>query len=373
MRALTIKEVVSDSDYLKFLKFPYRLYRDCKNYVPNLFEDEKKFFKSPCLDYCLIKSWIVLEKNKVVGRISAIINPRYNDTYNTKKGRFSLLEFEKDIKILELLISAAEDWLAKMGMEQVQGPLGYNTWYKQGMLVDGFDNMPPINCIYNFPYYPEMLEQMGYSKEADWVQYKLAASQGAPERLKRLNDILLKRYNLRIMGREEFVRRKGELAAKFFENYNDTFSTVHNFVALTDKEKKELGLSYLSMLDPELCCFVMDDTDSLAAYGICFPSLSKAFKKANGHIFPLGWFHISRAMKHYDVVDLMMVGAAPKWKNKGISAIYHNILANTFIEHNLKYAITNPQIEDNTAVKVWDGYRDCEPFMRRRCFVKNIK
>ena len=36
------------------------------------------------------------------------------------------------------------------------------------------------------------------------------------------------------------------------------------------------------------------------------------------------------------------------------------------------HAITNPQIETNSAVNIWSSY-DNEPFMRRRCYVKTIE
>ncbi|MFA6677061.1 MAG: hypothetical protein WCS34_05660 [Bacteroidales bacterium] len=376
MPNLKIKEVVSKKDFKKFLKLPDRLYKNDPHYVPNLRRDEKGIFTTtPLLDYCTLKMWIVEKtennKSRVVGRIAGIINPKYNELYKLKRARFGWIEFEEDIEIARLLLDTAQEWAKSQGMTEIHGPLGYNTWFKQGMLVYGFDNIPPTNCIYNFPYYPLYLKQLGFSKETDWVQYKLPAQQGVSDKLKRINDMLLERYPLKIVDVRKLRKQPGALDL-FFKNYNETFKNVHNFVPLTDKEIQTMGKHYIKMLKPELNCFVVDDEGTVAAYGICFPSLSKAFQKAKGRLFPFGWYHLWKGYNHYDVIDLMMVGTDPHWNRKGASAIFHYYLSESFKKQKIKYGITNPQIEDNTAVKVWDTYKSKELYMRRRCFIKRI-
>ena len=117
---------------------------------------------------------------------------------------------------------------------------------------------------------------------------------------------------------------------------------------------------------------VVDENNDIAAFGLCFPSLSEALKKADGSLFPFGWYHLLKAYRKYDTIDLMMVGSNPVWAQRGLSAIYHNNLATNFQELKLKYCITNPQLDTNTAaIKVWESY-DTEPFMRRRCWIKAL-
>ena len=255
-------------------------------------------------------------------------------------------------------------------MTQIHGPLFYNTLGKQGMLVEGFENTPPYNCIYNFPYYVDFMQRLGFEKETDWVQYKLNASQGAPEKLQRLSGILMRKYNLRLLDLKEVKGEfKEELIGKFFRIYNECFKSVHNFIPLTKKEIQVTGNAYFSLLKPELTCMVVDSNNDIAAFGLCFPSLSEALKRAGGSLFPFGWYHILKAYRKYNTIDLMMVGSNPEWAGKGLSAIFHNVLAVNFKERNIGCAITNPQIETNiAAVKVWESY-DAEPFMRRRCWI----
>ena len=368
-----IREVKSSADFKKFYQFQNKLYKGCEVYVPSLdFDQKKTLSKSPALEYCKQKLFLAWSGKKIVGRICAIINPRYNKLYGTKRMRFGWFDFENDYEIAEMLISAAAQWGASEGMEDMHGPLGYNTMYKQGMVVDGFENIPPVNCLYNFSYYPDFMDKIAFEKECDWIQYKLKGTQGAPEKLIRISKMLLARYNLKIVDVKKLKKRK-DLIRDFFYNFNRSFMSVHNFIPLTEKEIEEEGKMYISQMRSELTCFVMDDKDKIASFGICIPNLSSAFQKTKGKIFPFGWYYILRGMKRYKSIDLMLVGSDPVWNNKGLSAIFHTQLAAGFSQRGVEYGITNPQIETNSAVKVWDSYPDREDYIRRRCYLKKIK
>lgn len=370
---ITVKEVSSAGELKCFYRFQNQLYRGCKAYVPTLDVDQKSSLtRNPALEYCTRKMWLAYADGRPVGRIMAIINPRYNELYGTRKVRFGWFDFEENIEIARALLDTAARWGREQGMDTIHGPLAYNTLGRQGMLVEGFENTPPTNCLYNYPYYVTFMEQLGFEKEADWIQYKLNASQGAPEKLNRIADMLLKRYKLRLMDVQELKGEKRDrIIANFFAMYNESFRAVHNFIPLTDKEIDTTGQFYFKMLRPELTCLVVDEHENVAAFGLCMPSLSEAFKKTGGRLFPFGWYHLWKGFRKYDTIDLMLVGASPAWASKGLSAIYHAHLAASFRKHNIRCAITNPQLENNNAIKVWESY-DHEPFMRRRCWTKSI-
>lgn len=371
---IQVKEVNTRKEIEIFCKFQNRLYKGVKEYVPSLDIDQiQSVTEDPALEYCVNKMWLAYKGERVVGRIMAIINPRYNAYYKTRRGRFGWFDFENDIEIARILLDTASKWLKAQGMNQIHGPLAYNTLGRQGMLVTGFDNIPPVNCLYNHTYYVDFMEQLGFEKECDWIQYKLNASQGAPEKLQRMSDILMKRYNLRLLDISKMTKREGNiLIDKFFKIYNECFKAVHNFVPLTPNEVKNTGSHYSKFLRPELTCIILDEHDEIAAFGLCIPSLSKAFQKAKGKLFPFGWYYILRGFRKYDTIDLMMVGSNPAWASKGLSSIYHAHLAKSFRNHNIACAITNPQIDTNVAaVKVWESY-DHEEYMRRRCWIKEL-
>lgn len=371
---IVVKEVNTRRELRDFYQFQNKLYRDSKEYVPSLDADQRHTLtKNPAMDYCTRKMWLAYKEGRVVGRIMAIINMRYNEFYNLKRGRFGWFDFENDIEIARALTEKAGEWFKSQGMTEMHGPLAYNTLGRQGMLVSGFENTPPVNCLYNYPYYMEFMEKLGFEKECDWVQYRLNASQGAPEKLDRIADMLMRRYNLRTVDIKKLNRREWKrLSDNFFKAYNECFKAVHNFIPLTRQEMDETVSHYLKLLRPELTCIVVDENNDIAAFGLCFPNTSESFKKARGKLFPFGWYHILKEYRHYKTIDLMLVGASPAWNSKGLSAIYHSYLAASFKNHHIACAITNPQIETNTAaIKVWESY-DHQEFMRRRCYIKSI-
>ena len=313
-----------------------------------------------------------MDGKKVVGRICGMINPRYNERFGTKRARFGWFDTIEDIEVTKLLIGTAEAWAKSQGMTEIHGPLYYNTMGKQGMLVEGYENLSLFNCLYNYPYYNDFLTSLGFEKECDWLQYKLKADQEVPEKMVAIADRLMERYKLKEGDIDTFKHDK-TLVHKFFKIYNESFAAnVYNFIPLTDEEIDEEAEASMSRLDKRLCCVLLDEHDEIAAFGISFPSLSVAFQKARGKMFPFGWIHLLKALKKFDTIDLMINGAAPKWQNTGVSSVYHNIMSRKYREAGVKWAITNPQIETNKAVNVWDRYEH-KLYMRRRCYIKKIQ
>lgn len=367
-----IVEVTDRRALRRFIRFPDELYRNCPQYVPALHSDQvKSLTKAAPLKYCTRVMWLAMDGKKVVGRICGMINPRYNERYGKKRARFGWFDLINDIEVARLLLGTAENWAREQGMNEIHGPLYYNTLGKQGMLVEGFENLAPFNCIYNYPYYNDLVTALGYEKECDWLQYKMKADQGVPDKMAAIADRLMDRYKLTV-GDIDVLKHDKALVREFFRIYNDSFADhVYNFIPFTDEEIEEEAAQTIGFLDKRLCCFLLDENREIAAFGISFPSISRALQKAKGSLFPFGWIHFLRAMKKFDTIDLMLNGAAPKWQNTGVSSVYHTIMARKYQEAEVKWAIANPQLETNLAVNVWDRYEH-ELYMRRRCYVKSI-
>ena len=203
------------------------------------------------------------------------------------------------------------------------------------------------------------------------MQYKLRADQQLPDKMLSIADRLMARYKL-VEGDIDSLKKDKALVREFFRIYNESFSeSVYNFIPFTDEEIEEEASQTIGLLDKRLCCFLLDENREIAAFGVSFPSISKALQKARGSMFPFGWIHFLRALKKFDTIDLMINGAAPKWQNTGVSSVYHNIMARKYRESGVKWAITNPQIDTNSASFVWGKYEH-ELYMRRRCYVKTI-
>ena len=367
-----VVEVVSRRDLMKFIKFPDRLYKDCPQYVPALHSDQvKSLTKVSTLSYCKRKMWMVVDGKTVVGRICGMINPRYNALYDKKRARFGWFDTIDDFEVAKLLLGTAEAWAKENGMNEIHGPLYYNTLGKQGMLVEGYENIPPFNCLYNYPYYNDFVTALGYEKECDWVQYKIAADQPLQEKITRIAGLLKQRYNLH-EGSLDKLKKDKKMVRYFFDVYNESFAkSVYNFIPFTKEEIDEEASEVLRFVSDKTSSIIFDDNEELVGFGITFPTISRALQKAKGHLFPFGWFHLLKAMYKYDTVDLMINGAVPKWQNTGVSSIYHCTMSEKYRKAGTKWAISNPQIESNGAVNVWGKYEH-ELFMRRRCYLKSI-
>ena len=370
----SLKEVTSNKDLKKFIQFPHILYKNNKQYVPQIDSQEKVLLtKNPSLEYCTLKLWIAEDQDgRVVGRIGAIHNPRANKEHNYSRIRFGWFDFVEEFEVAQLLMNRAIEWSKSLGMNEIHGPLGYNTWNRQGTMIEGFENTPPVNCIYNYEYYPSFMDMLGFNKEVDWIQLKINATQKVPEKIVKIHDMLLERYNLKYLDFKKVTKeRRDKIIDSFFKEYNETFRSVDNFIPLTNSEIKSISDNYFPMLKPELTSFILDEDDNVAAFSVCFPSMSEAFKKAKGKLFPFGWFHLLKAFRKYNTIDFMMSGASPKWQSKGLSSMYHVYMERSLAGRDVRWGITNPQAETNSAYKVWERY-ESQPYMRRRCYIKTI-
>lgn len=374
MQKFVVKEVVTKKDLKRFITFVDKLYEGCEYFVPPLHKgQEYDLMKSPSLEYCRRKMWIVEDvSGQVVGRICAMINPRYNEKYDKKRVRFGWFDLINDVEVARLLIETAEAWAKENGMDEIHGPLFYNTLGRQGMLVEGFDKLAPFSCLYNYPYYVDLVQQLGFEKECDWLQYMMRADQDVEPRMKAIADRLMQRYKLRVADFDK-LKKNEQTVKDFFRIYNESFDgRVYNFIPFTDAEIEAEMEQILPQLNSKLCCVLMDENDEVAAFGISIPCLSRAMQKAKGSMFPFGWYHVLKALRNYKNVDLMINGAAPKWQNTGISAVFHGVMSEQFRAAGSEWALANPQIETNLAVNVWDRY-ESKLWLRRRCWIKKIK
>jgi GNAT superfamily N-acetyltransferase len=370
---ITITEAITKKEMKKFIMFPFELYKNDKNWVPPLIFDEWNTFsrkKNPSFEHCEAAYLLAYKDEKVVGRIAAIINHKANERWNDKRTRFGWIAFIDDLDVSKDLLDVAEEWGNAHAMKGIHGPLGFSDLDPEGMLIEGFDKEPSITSAYNYPYFPIHMEKHGFIKSVDWVQSKLNASQPIPEKVARINKLIAQKYNLKT-----YIPKKKKdaisLVPKFFNTLNASFKHLYGFTELTEKQIKYYTDAYFGFACPELLCFILDEKDEVVGFGIIFPSLSKAFKKAKGKLFPFGFIHILKALKNYDTIDLYFNGVHPDWQNKGIHSLYYAAMNEVAIERKVKFAITTGQLETNiNAVGIWNNYEK-EPYLRTRCYKRN--
>ena len=366
-----VKEVTTQKELKAFIQFPKRLYQDCPHYVPPLDSAEMRALtRHPAMEFCTLKLWMAYENGgEVVGRIAGIINHKCNELKEQKRVRFGWFDTIDDFAVAQALLSTVETWGKKNGLTEICGPSRFSNMDKQAMLVDGFDQTSSIESDYNYPYYPQFVEKYGMEKEVDYVQYKVQVLE-VPEKINSLCKQITERSKVHFHK----YRNKAELkrmGKQFFRVINQSYQHIFNFIPLTEKEIDYMVDNNFAVADPELVSVLEDENGKMVGIAFCLPSLSEAFRKANGHLLPFGWIHILRALKHNDLVDMYLTGVIPEYANSGIHILYHKQLNETFLKKGYRYAITSQQLETNTATHIWSKYAS-EPFCRRRCYKKDI-
>jgi hypothetical protein len=372
---IQIVEVVTKKQLSEFINFPDRLYKGNKYRVPQLHLYEKSSLssdKNPAFDFCEAKYWLAYEDNKIVGRIAGIINNKSNEIWNEKIIRFGWIDFIDNTEVSSSLIKTVEDWGKSKGMTRSIGPMGFTDMDLEGMLVEGFDEISTQTVIYNYPYYPVHLENYGYSKDVDWIQYEIKVPDKIPDKVKRISELVQQKYNLKIL---DFKKAKDILpyANKMFQTYNEALRHLYGFVPLTERQIKYYIDQYFSMVNPKYINFIVDNNDDVIGFGLCFLSLSKALMKAKGKLFPFGFYHILKDMKKNEVADLLIQGVTDEYKSKGIPALFYARIMQRFIDNGVKTVISSSVLEENkhSFLMFTNGY-EARQHMRRRSYKKQL-
>ncbi|MDY4790761.1 MAG: N-acetyltransferase [Bacteroidia bacterium] len=371
---IRIEEVKDKKGFNKFLKFPYKLFKDDKMWVPSLLMDEKVTFnkkKNPAFEFCESKIFLAYKGEEIVGRIVGILNNRANEIWKQKRMRFGWFDYINDVNVAQALLNAVENWAKEKGMNEIVGPMGFTDMDKEGMMVEGFETNCPMACYYNPSYYPVIIEQLGYKKEVDWIQYEIQANQPIPDKVAKVNELIKNKYNLKIINNLSKKKICNLYGNKIFNLVNRSFADLFGYVPLNDKQIKFYIGQYFTFLDPKLVCFIVDEKDDVVAFGVSMPSFSDALRKSKGKLFPFGWYYFLKALKNYDYIDLYLNGVDPDWQNKGVHSLYYVEMNRRYIELNSKMAIANPQLETNQAAQIWEKYKS-RIAIRRRAYIKEI-
>lgn len=293
--------------------------------------------------------------------------------------RFGWLDFVDDPEVSAALMGAVETWARELGLEGVHGPLGFTDLDREGMLVEGFNEVATLATIYNFPYYPTHMERLGYKKDIDWVEYEMTVTPKPDPTIARIADLARRRYKLHLLE----ARNKKELlkyASELFEILEESYAHLYGTVPLTRKQVETYVKQYFGFVQPNFVPVVLNEQGQMVAFGITMPSLSRALQKARGELFPFGFLHLLKALKTYDTFDLYLVAVRKKYQGKGVNAILMDHIHRLFVrlgvkkvESNPEKVESNPELENNADVQGQWKYYPRRNHKRRRVFVKLLE
>ena len=371
--SIMIREVQNRKDLRRFIDFPFTLYRNNKYWIPPLLTDEWNTLdpkKNPAFEHCRVKYLLAEKDGRMAGRIAGIINEKYIEKWGRKHCRFGWFDFVDDIEVSGALLEAVEAWGRDNGMTAVHGPLGFTDMDREGMLIHGFNELGTMATLYNHPYYPEHMESLGYGKDIDWIEFEVRVPKEIPEKVLRLQKLVLQRSKLRIIEAKKKNMRL--YAKKMFNLINEAYSDLYGFVTLTDKQIDVYIDQYFGFIHPDFVRFIVDEEDNLVAFGIAMPSLSRALQRSKGRLFPFGFIHLLFALKFPKYIDLLLVAVRPEYQARGIPAILMTEMTKNALKNRIISAETNVELENNVQVQaLWKHY-DARQHKRRRCYIKAI-
>ena len=376
MSEIVIREIEGRDQLTAFVKFPFELYKNNPFWVPPIIKEELEMLDkkvNPVFQNAIAHYFLAYKGDQIVGRIAAFINWIEIKELKKSKVRFGWFDVIDDLEVTKKLLKAVVEVGKKHQMKSIEGPMGFSNMDKAGMLTKGFEELNTMITWYNAPYYPQHFEQLGYSKQAEWVEYeiKISSFQDSPEKVKRFSQLIIDRYQLRLL---DFKSHKDILpyVDQMFDLLSKTYDKLQTFVPIQPYQIAHYKERYLHFIHPDYIKCIADANGDLIAFAITMPSFSKALKKVNGKLFPFGIFHIMKARYFNDRASFYLIGVRPDFQNKGITAVIFNEMQKTFNKYGVTIVETNPELVENSAIqKLWRNYEHRQ-HKRRVTFNRSI-
>jgi len=322
----------SKSSFIKeFIDFPKRLYKNEDNWIPWFDIDMKQILKKKHPFFLHSKGeFFLAERDGItVGRICVVSNIRYQEQHNRNCAHFFFLDAVEDTETFKKLLKAAGNWGKEQGQKILDGPLLFGGTCGSGILIEGYDQPAPMTMMpYNFPYYREILENLGFSKYfdtkgADISKIKLEI----PDRIESLAEKVIKR------GRFEVVKFKSKKdivkeADKIASLYNKTLGDHPEDYPLSDEELAQLAKDLMTIASPDLVKILKYDGE-IVGFLLAFADISNILQKNKGKLTALGILRLFFSLKTTKKVLFNGMAILPEYQRLGGNALLYHELAKT--------------------------------------------
>ena len=376
MNGIEIIEVKSERDIKDFVQFPIKLYKNCPYFVPMIYQDEIKLIKEGGKKEIADSVFYLAKKDgKVAGRIQGILHKQYNQLKNEKRVRFTRFDAIDDKEVSRALFSQLEMWAKERGMDTVCGPLGYSDMDREGLLIEGFSENSTYEEQYNYEYYSSLLEDSGYLKEIDWLEFELKAPEKRNEMLSRVAKRALELNKLHIVDNKSMSKKQliNKYADGFFDCLDECYSKLYGTMPISSEERKQILKDFLLVINTNYVVFVCDEREKVVAFGVAFPSFGDALKKSGGKLTLPTIIKLLKTVKHPKTLDLGLVAVLPQYQNAGINAVIVDGVIDMLTNGGIEKCETNLNLETNTQVMSQWKYFNSRQHKRRRAYIKEIQ
>ena len=371
---IEIIEATSKKQMKDFATFPVKLYRKCKYYVPSIVEDEMVIqdgSKNLAKGTSECKCFLAYKDKKLVGRICGIINHDSNKKFNEKNIRFNRIDFIDDIEVARALINAVMKYGMDNGLNVIHGPWGFNDTDREGMLTEGFDKISNYATNYSYPYYIKIMEDLGFVKESEWVEFQFDINHTDPRFHEVADQLRLQGYRdlCDTMPVKKIVKEYGE---KFFACYNKSYAALDNFIPIEGESIKATLKQFATILNRNYFSVIVDKTDNVVAFGVGLPYIGKVLRNARGRMLRAA-IPLLLTIKNPKAVELALIGVDPLYRMYGIHALVVDRFIKSFKKHNITEILMDPVLTTNSKMlQTWKGMEKTIR-QRRQTFRRNIE
>jgi hypothetical protein len=228
--------------------------------------------------------------------------------------------------------------------------------------------------LYTYPYYAKHYERYGLRKEADWIEYQITPPTEAPERMKRLVEVVERRFKLHVVKVKNSRELRKRYGYTYFDVLDSAYQKLYNYQPMTPRHKEYYCKMYFPILNFDFVTIVANESDEIVAVGLGMPSLSEELRKCGGHLFPFGWYHLIKALKAKRITDfdLLLIAVRPDYQDKGVTALIFNEMTPHFVKYGIQRVETTAILEDNHKSRA--NFADFEHIQhkRRRAYIKEL-
>ncbi len=377
MSEIIVKAVENEVEKMRFIKFPWEIYKGYDNWVPPLIYDVRKNLdtvKNPFYKHAKIQLFLALDGKTIVGRIAAIVNDNHNKKYNDKVGFFGYFESINSKEVSIALFEAAGNWLKENGMDTIRGPINLSINDEVGLLAEGYDTPPVLLMTYNPPYYEKLITDYGFTKAKELYAYIFGeqhfdSNTKSLEKLQRVSDIVIKRDNIKI--RKIVLKNLESELMKVMKVYNSAWIDNWGSVQMTEEEFKFVASSLKPLVDEDIVYFAEVNGEPVG-FSLSLPDYNQIFRHINGKLLPFGWYKILTGRKKINAIRVMIMGIVPEYQRKGIEAVFINNTIKIGTSKGYKNAEISWVLEDNVPMVQTAINLGAEKYKTYRIYDKQI-
>ena len=325
MDKIDITAVRTKKDLMRFIKLPWKIYRDDRNWIPPLIMDRKKLLdrkKNPFFKHAEMEMFLAYKNGELAGRIAGITNENHNKFQDDNAGFFGFFESIDDQGVAAALLDRVKEWLKEKGKDGIFGPMNPSTNDETGLLIEGFETPPYIMMCHNPAYYQKLLEEYGLKKAKDlYAWYIDVRNYEIPPRLLEISEKVKSRYSISLRNlRLKDLHNELKLV---LEVYNNAWSKNWGFVPMTTEEILHAANDLKQIADEEFLLLAEKDGKPIG-FSVTLPNLNEILINVrNGKLFPTGLFKLLTGMKKIRNVRVVMLGVVKDFQKAGFGSIFY--------------------------------------------------